>query len=126
MAMHAPSSVKSHGASEQRAESLFAERYEARRSVNGGYIRHPPRQLNEKFGFAWSVSMFAALARTSSLPSSAYANFRCHRGPTGCPMAMRGGVNVRVMPPNKRFEFARVARPTRKGEAPLLAAQPQR
>jgi hypothetical protein len=25
--------------------------------------------------------------------------------------------------PNSRFEFARVARPTRNGEAPLLAAQ---
>lgn len=27
---------------------------------------------------------------------------------------------------NNRLEFARVARPTRKGEAPLLAAQPVR
>jgi len=30
------------------------------------------------------------------------------------------------MKPNIRFEFARVARPTRKGEAPLLAAQAER
>jgi hypothetical protein len=28
--------------------------------------------------------------------------------------------------PNSRLESARVARPTRKGEAPLLAAQPER
>ncbi len=27
---------------------------------------------------------------------------------------------------NNRFEFARTARPTRKGGAPLLAAQPER
>ena len=29
------------------------------------------------------------------------------------------------MQPNNRLEFARVARPTRKGKAPLLAAQPE-
>ena len=29
-------------------------------------------------------------------------------------------------PPNNRLEVARVARPTRKGEAPLFAAQPER
>jgi hypothetical protein len=28
--------------------------------------------------------------------------------------------------PNNRLEYARCARPTRNGEAPLLAAQPER
>jgi hypothetical protein len=31
-----------------------------------------------------------------------------------------------VMRSNNRLEFARGARPTRNGEAPLLAAQPER
>lgn len=34
--------------------------------------------------------------------------------------------DVAAMLPNKRFEFAPVGRRTRKGEAPLLAAQAER
>jgi hypothetical protein len=31
-----------------------------------------------------------------------------------------------IMPSNNRVEFARIARPTRKGDAPLLAAHAER
>jgi hypothetical protein len=71
-----------------------------------------------------SIMSAVKIFSVKTLTPEALAGLRCE--PTIRGISFDEPTRIARMRSNKRFEFARTARPTRKSDALLLAAQPQR
>jgi hypothetical protein len=83
------------------------------------------RELASKYAFEpGSIMSTVKIFSVKTLTPHALAALRCE--PTIRSISFNEPTSIANMRANTRFEFARAARPTRKGDGPLLAAQPQR
>ncbi len=83
------------------------------------------QELASKHAFKpGSIMSSVGIFSVKTLTPQSLAALRCEPAIRG--ISFDEPTHIGRMRSNKRFEFARSARPTRNGEAPLLAAQPRR